>query len=51
MGSIVFKARVSKTGNRYVIYIPRALHEMIREIIGKKVTITIEDDGDEHVQR
>ncbi|WP_304329366.1 hypothetical protein [Candidatus Culexarchaeum yellowstonense] len=50
MGSIVFKARVSKSGKRYVIYIPKALHEMMKSIVGKKVIITIEDDVDEHVQ-
>jgi len=39
---IIFRGRISKMGNRFVIYIPKALHEMIRELLGIEVIVVVE---------
>jgi len=47
---ITFKAKLSRMGDKIHIYIPSAFHEMIKDKIGRKVIVTIEEDRDEHVQ-
>lgn len=49
---IRFRGKISKMGERFVIYVPKALHEMIRELWGKDVLVIIEeveDDGGQMV--
>jgi len=38
---IVFESRVSKAGPIYYIAIPKALHSMIKNLHGKRVTVVI----------
>lgn len=43
-GTIVrFQGYIAKSGDRYFIYIPKALHEMIIPYLNKVVTVTLED--------
>jgi antitoxin component of MazEF toxin-antitoxin module len=43
MTYVRFKAKISKEGDRLVIFIPKALHEMISSVKGKEVLVHIED--------
>jgi antitoxin component of MazEF toxin-antitoxin module len=40
---IRFRGKISKMGERFVIYVPKALHEMIKGLIGKDVLVIIEE--------
>ena len=42
MTKVTFKATIAKQGPDRVIWIPRALHEMILQFEGKPVKVTIE---------
>jgi len=42
-----FRGRISKMGNRFVIYIPKALNEMVKELLGIELIVTLEAVGDE----
>ncbi len=43
MTSVRFRAKISKEGNRLVIVIPKALHEMISSIRGKELLVDLKD--------
>ena len=42
VSKVTFKATIAKQGPDRVIWIPRALHEMILQFEGKPVKVTIE---------
>jgi len=44
---IRFRGRISKMGRRFVIYIPKALHEMVKGLWGKDVLVIIEEVKDD----
>ena len=43
MGKVTFKATIAKQGPDRVIWIPRALHEMVLQFEGKAVKVTVDD--------
>jgi hypothetical protein len=47
---IRFRGRISKMGKRFVIYVPKALHEMVEDLWGKEIVVTIDDikNGEKH---
>lgn len=42
MSKVVFKASISHMGDNRIIWIPTALHEMIKSLEGKQVKVTLE---------
>jgi hypothetical protein len=40
---IRFRGKISRMGERFVIYVPKALHEMIKELSGKDVLVIIKE--------
>jgi hypothetical protein len=48
---IRFRGRISKMGERFVIYVPKALREMVKDLWGKEIVVTIDDiknNGEKH---
>ncbi len=43
MTAVRFRAKISKEGNRLVIVIPKALHEMVSPIRGKELLIELKE--------
>ena len=42
-----FRGRISKMGNRFVIYVPKALNEMVKKFLGIELIVILEVVRDE----
>ncbi|MEM4454450.1 MAG: hypothetical protein QXT28_07060 [Thermofilaceae archaeon] len=50
MNKLTWKAKISKSGDRFFIIIPKALHEMIQPLKNRQITVIIlsEEQLDQH---